>query len=97
MSKKAIIHCCVLGALILYTIFAWNSLQWEKAQAKEDAKEALESSGFRNKDVITHRFESADLKSIRPSLSNDFRELLDEDLLVLDAEIHSSLNARPTP
>lgn len=38
-----IIHCCVLGALILYTIFAWNSLQWEKAKAKEDAKEAIEN------------------------------------------------------
>lgn len=36
------IHCCILGAMILYTIVAWNGVQTAEEQAKEAAKEALE-------------------------------------------------------
>ena len=39
MSKKAIIHCCVLGALILYTIIAWNGVQRSEAKSKADTEE----------------------------------------------------------
>lgn len=42
MSKKAIIHCGVLGAMILYTIIAWNQVQSSEKRAKEVAKEARE-------------------------------------------------------
>lgn len=42
MSKKAIIHCCVLAGLVLYTIFAWNEVQRGHERAKEAAREALE-------------------------------------------------------
>jgi len=43
MNKKAIIHCCVLGALILYTIFAWNTVQGVAEKAKEETKKAIEN------------------------------------------------------
>lgn len=66
---------------------------WPNRLRHSQVVQALENSGFKSTDRITHSFDLEDLQSIRPFLSSDFRKLHDADLLVADAEIHSSLNA----
>jgi hypothetical protein len=57
--------------------------------------EALEFSGFKNADRITHRFDIEDLEPIRSKLCREFIDLKTEDLLVADAEVFSSIGISP--
>jgi hypothetical protein len=43
MSKKLIIHLCILGALILYTFVAWNSTKSDAIDAEKAREEAAEN------------------------------------------------------
>ena len=43
MSKKAMVHLGILGALIIYTMFAWHHVKSSREDAKEAAKEAREN------------------------------------------------------
>lgn len=65
---------------------------WPNRLRHSQVVQALENSGFKSTDRITRSFDLEDLRSIRPFLSRDFRKIRDADLLVADAEIHSSLN-----
>lgn len=40
-NKKLIVHLCLLGALVLYTMFAWSSAKTEAADAEKAAEEAF--------------------------------------------------------
>ena len=40
-NKKLIVHGCLLGALILYTMFAWGAEKTEAADAEKAAEEAF--------------------------------------------------------
>lgn len=46
MSKKLIVHLCILGALILYTIFAWSSSKKAEEAAEKAREEAKANSDY---------------------------------------------------
>ena len=46
MSKKLIVHLCLLGALILYTIVVWNTSQNEEAAAEKAREEEKANRGY---------------------------------------------------
>jgi SAM-dependent methyltransferase len=68
---------------------------WPNRMRHSQILGALKAIGFNNTDRITHCFNLKDVKSIHPFLSSEFQRLDEDDLLVADAEIYSSLNTYP--